>query len=166
LYADPEVQAALRARWGDNVFTASGEVDRPAVAAIVFPDPPERRWLEELLHPLVGREWLRWLKQRTGCASPPEFVVAEVPLLFESNLQDRYDAVLVVTAPLPQRMQRVGERARGGEGAADRAAAQLPEADKVARADYVIHNTGSFEELERSVRCVMDDMREKQRSPI
>lgn len=145
LYRSADVRDAVVARWGDRVLISdgpdAGEVDRAAIAAIVFPDPAERRWLEGLLHPLVAREWLRFVHEAQNDAEGhPGIIVAEVPLLFEASLEDRYDAIVLVTAPQDLRVIRVGERASGGTYFEDRVAAQLSDDEKALRADHVIVN--------------------------
>lgn len=157
LYARPDVQQQVRDRWGDDVIR-DGRIDRSAIAAIVFHDPEERAWLEQLLHPLVGEAWLRFIDEQRALPAPPRVIVAEVPLLFEAGLEDRYDAIIAITAPLPTRMSRVGERASGRTLSAQRAAVQMPEEEKVARADIVFENTGSLDDLERFADDVLDRM--------
>lgn len=160
LYSDPAVVAAVRERWGDHVVDASsGTVDRSAIARIVFADEAERRWLEGLLHPLVGAAWLRFVEDQQALGSPPEFVVAEVPLLFEANLQDRYDAVVAITAPLALRIERARARDDGKRHSTARAAAQMSDAEKAARADFTYENTGSFDDLDAFAGEVLDGLR-------
>lgn len=160
LYADPEVVAAVRERWGDHVVDASsGTVDRSAIASIVFADEQERRWLEGLLHPLVGRAWMRFVEDQRALADPPEFVVAEVPLLFEANLQDRYDAIVAITAPLQVRIERARARDDGKRHSTARAAAQMPDAEKAARADFAYENTGSLDDLDAFAGEVLGTLR-------
>lgn len=158
LYSRPDVVAAVRERWGDSVLE-DGVVDRTAIAGIVFNDEDERRWLEGLLHPLVGAAWLAFVDAQRVLPDPPEFVVAEVPLLFEANLQDRYDAVVTITAPLPTRIERAEARDDGRSLSAERAAAQMPEEEKTARADFAYVNTGSFEDLDAFAGAVLDSLR-------
>lgn len=162
LYADPIVVAAVRERWGEHVVDPStGAVDRSAIARIVFADEAERRWLEALLHPLVGAAWLRFVEEQQALPDPPEFVVAEVPLLFEANLQDRYDAVVTITAPLALRIQRARSRDDGKRHSTARAAAQMPDAEKAARADFAYENTGSLDDLDAFAGEVLDALRER-----
>jgi dephospho-CoA kinase len=159
LYSYPVVVDAVRERWGDEVIGADGAVDRAAIAAIVFNDEHERVWLEGLLHPLVGRLWARFVQQQRDAAEPPEFVVAEVPLLFEAGLEKRYDAVVTITAPLQTRIERTEARGAGRTLSAERAAVQMPEAEKAERADFSYVNTGSFEDLDAFAGSVLDALR-------
>ncbi|MCW2950488.1 MAG: dephospho-CoA kinase [Thermoleophilia bacterium] len=164
LYHDPEVVAAVRERWGDQVVDdASGAVDRSAIADIVFNDEVERRWLEALLHPRVGAAWLAFADEQAALAEPPDFLVAEVPLLFEAGLQDRYDAVVVITAPHATRMERAAARGSARSLPAERAAAQMSEREKAERSDYAYVNTGSFEELDAFAHDVLAELRHAER---
>ena len=86
------MQAALRERWGERVIGADG-ADRAAIAEIVFDQPDELAWLEALLHPKVVQEYLAWREQQTAAVA-----VTEVPLLFETGGDERFDVVVVVTA--------------------------------------------------------------------
>ncbi|MCW2960469.1 MAG: dephospho-CoA kinase [Thermoleophilia bacterium] len=159
LYARPAVVAAVRERWGDDMVAADGTIDRSAIASIVFVDPEQRRWLEGLLHPLVGEAWLSFVAAQNALAHPPEFAVAEVPLLFEAGLEDRYDAIVTITAPLPTRIERAEARGSGRTLSAERAAAQMPEAEKAERADYSYVNTGSVDDLDAFAGRVLDELR-------
>ena len=159
LYLAPDVVDEVRARWGNGVIAADGGVDKAAIAAIVFTDESERRWLEGLLHPLVARTWLRFVDEQRRLPDPPEFVVAEVPLLFEAGLEDRYDAVVAITAPLPVRIERADARADGKRLSAERAASQMSEEEKSERADFTFTNTGSFDDLDAFAGEVLDALR-------
>lgn len=156
LYSLPVVVDAVRERWGDSVVAHDGSVDRGAIAAIVFNDPDERRWLEGLLHPLVARTWLQFVERQRALPDPPRFVVAEVPLLFEAGLEDRYDAIVAITAPLPTRIERAEARGSGRTLSAERAAAQMSEEEKSERADFAFTNTGSFEDLDAFAGDVLE----------
>jgi dephospho-CoA kinase len=144
LYAEPAVRAAVAEHFGPEVLGEDGQVARPALAARVFADEEARRWLERLLHPLVAEALESWRREQET-ERPGALLVHEVPLLFEAGLADRYDAVVLITAPDELRRARVPERYD------ERAATQLPEADKVVRADHVYVNDGTPAELQRWV---------------
>lgn len=162
LYDNPDIIAELREHWGERIFNKMGKVDRVRIAEIVFPDAAERRWLERLLHPKVGKAWEEFLQAQSTLSAPPTLVVAEVPLLFEAGLSDRYDTVIVVTAPETERIRRADARSslRPDESVADvsmnrqRAQAQLSDAEKVRRADIHFENTGTIEDIEQFVESV------------
>jgi dephospho-CoA kinase len=151
LYRDPGVRAALRERYGDRVF-AGGEVDRAALGKIVFADPTQLAWLEGLLHPRTMARTEAWLDELSARREPPALAVNEVPLLYETGSQERFDVVVVVTAPAEVRESRAGERLD------DRESRLLPDEEKARRADFAYVNDGSLDELDRFVGEVVDTL--------
>jgi dephospho-CoA kinase len=153
IYRDDDgLKDALRARWGDGVFDAAGEVDRRAVAEIVFADPAELAWLEGVLHPRVRRAQGRWLAELRAQPDPPELVVVEIPLLFESGGDSRYDKVVVVTATPALRAER------RGPGLEAREARLIPDEEKLRRADFAYVNDGTLAELDAFVAGVVEEL--------
>ena len=152
LYLEPEVRAAVLGHFGPGVLGDDGEVARAALGARVFADAADRRWLEQLLHPRVAAALDRWRREQEA-AHPGALLVHEAPLLYEAGLADRYDGVVLITAPGDVR------RARRPEHFDERAAAQLPEADKAARADHVYVNDGTPADLERWVTDLVARLR-------
>ena len=97
LYLRDDVRSAVADRFGPDVLAPDGSVDRSAVGARVFADPAERRWLEELLLPLLFEEFEAW--RDAELAAGARLLVHEAPTLFEAGVEDRYDAIVLVTAP-------------------------------------------------------------------
>jgi dephospho-CoA kinase len=126
------------------------QVDRPALARIVFNDAGELVWLESLLHPHVKRLIDDWAREQEARRPRPALLVAEVPLLFETGMADLFDYILLVTAPEAARRRRLTAKVTAEEFAR-RAARQLPEDEKAERSDFVVENVGSREGLKRSV---------------
>ncbi len=147
-----EVKAAIVARLGHGVVSPEGEIDRGALGTVVFNDRDALEWLEELLHPLVSAEYLRWRDDLAALPDPPKVCVTEVPLLYETGGQERFDKVVVITAPTKLR------RARSHVATEDREGRFLPDAEKLKLADYSFKNTGSIEELDAFVASVMHDL--------
>ena len=145
----PEVRDAVVSRMGNGVVAPDGEIDRAALATVVFNDREALAWLEELLHPLVAAEYLQWREQLAALPDAPAVCVTEVPLLYESGAEERFDKVVVVTAPTKLR------RARSVVATEDREARLMPDREKAERADFVFKNTGSLEELDEFVASVM-----------
>jgi len=143
---DDGLQAALREHWGDGVFR-DGEVDRAEIGRIVFADRAELAWLESELHPRVREATGAWLAEQTA-----DVAVAEIPLLYETGGEARFDRVVVVTAP-----PEVREARRGA--VADREDRLVPEDEKVRRADFHYVNDGSLEELDAFVAGVLEELR-------
>jgi len=136
---DAAVRAALQERFGTT--------DRGRIAEVVFADVGELTWLESLLHPRVQERTAAWLAE----VDAPVAVV-EIPLLYETGGEERFDKVVVVTAPAELR------RARSGAAGGAREARLLPEADKVHRADFTFENAGSLDELDRFVASVLEEV--------
>jgi len=149
LLREAEVRQAVVARMGNGVLGPDGEIDRGALATVVFNDREALGWLEALLHPLVSAEYLRWRDQLEGLPEPPRVCVTEVPLLYESGGESRFDKVVLVTAPAKLR------RARSEVAVAERESRLIPDREKAERADFVYRNLGSLEELDEFVASVM-----------
>jgi dephospho-CoA kinase len=149
LLDDRAVRDRLVERWGAEV-TTDGTVDRGRVGAIVFDSPEELAWLESVLHPLVGERVAAW---RGAIGSDVPLAVVEVPLLFETAMEDAFDSTVAVVADDETRASRAG--LRGTDLLEARSERQLPQAEKAARADQVITNDGSLEDLDRRVAEVM-----------
>jgi len=149
LAADDEVCAALVEHFGEGILGVDRRPDRSRIGRIVFADRGELAWLESLLHPLVAREYLRWREQLAELPEPPAVTVTEVPLLYESGGEARFDRVVVVTAPDELR------RERRRVPLDDRDARLIPDEEKVRRADFAYVNDGSVADLEAWVADVL-----------
>jgi dephospho-CoA kinase len=149
LASDPEVKEALVQRFGVGILGDDGAPDRERIALRVFDDRAALDFLEKLLHPLVSREYMTWRDQLAALPSPPRVCVTEVPLLYEVGAENRFDKVVVITAPTKLR------EARRGGWKDDRESRLLPEREKVARADFAYVNTGTPDELDAWVADVM-----------
>lgn len=148
----PEVRDAVVARMGHGIVSPDGEIDRGALATVVFNDREALGWLEELLHPLVSAEYLQWREQLAKLPDAPSVCVTEVPLLYETGGDARFDKVVVITAPAKLR------RARSAVATDDREARLIPDTEKVQRADFSFKNTGSVEELDAFVKSVLAEL--------
>jgi len=146
LYREDEgLQTVLRERWGERVFR-DGEVDRAEIGRIVFADRAELAWLEAELHPRVRAATDGWLAEQTAGVA-----VAEIPLLYETGGEARFDCVVVVTAPRELREARRG-------AVAEREERLVPEEEKVRRADFSYVNDGTLEELDAFVAGVLEEL--------
>jgi dephospho-CoA kinase len=148
----PEVREAVVARMGHGIVSPAGEIDRGALATVVFNDREALAWLEELLHPLVAAEYLQWREQLAALPDAPGVSVTEVPLLYETGGDARFDKVVVITAPSKLR------KARSVVATDDREARLIPDKEKVERADFSFKNTGSLEELDAFVKSVLAEL--------
>lgn len=139
--------AAVAEHFGREILTADGKLDRAALRKLVFADPEERRWLEQLTHPLIGEEIAAQL-----AAADSAYVVLSSPLLLETSQRDLCDLVVVVDVPESVQLERTMARDNNDEGQVRRImAAQLPREQRLAGADEVIDNGGTLEELYRQV---------------
>jgi dephospho-CoA kinase len=152
LYEDPEVRAAVVARWGEDV-APGGRVDRGAVARHAFADGDERRFLEGLLWPRVGARVAEWRAAESQRSPAPKALIVETPLLFEAGLEGNYDATIAIVADEAVRAERA--RARGHEALDERTARQLTQAEKAQRATYAVENSGSLRELQQELSGVL-----------
>lgn len=153
LYASPGVIDAVASRYGSEVVN-EGKVDRAALARVAFSTEENRRWLENLLWPLVGERMVQWRASLEGAQPRPRAAVVEVPLLFESGMDAAFDATIAVIADEQVRQERAS--ARGHEALDQRAARQLTQDEKSQRATYTVVNDGSEAELERTLSAILD----------
>jgi dephospho-CoA kinase len=157
--SDASLREAVVDRWGPEV-APDGVIDRSAVAERAFVDPAERAWLEQLLWPLVGARVGEWLAaaraERANGAASHRAAVVEVPLLFEAGQEGIYDATIVVIADEDVRRARAAER--GHASLDERAARQLSQQEKAARATFVVRNDGSERDLELQLSSVLDKL--------
>jgi dephospho-CoA kinase len=149
LLAEEAIISRVERHFGGDVLEDE-QIDRPALAQVVFNDAGELVWLESLLHPHVKRLIDSWAREQEARRPRPPLLVAEVPLLFETDMADVFDYILLVTAPQAARRKRLSAKVTASEFAR-RAARQLPEADKAGRSDFVVENVGGREGLKAYV---------------
>jgi len=144
---------AVLARYGEAVAAGAGDaIDRAALGRVVFADPLERRWLEQLVHPLVRQRFEAELER---LAHAP-VVVLMIPLLFEVGLESLCSEVWLVTCSPETQLQRlIGRDGLPEHEARARIAAQWPLARKQALADRLIHNDGDPEALEQQLAAAL-----------
>ena len=152
--AGTEATAAIAARFGADVLTADGSVNRAKLGPLVFADPAARRELEAIVHPAVYRAIAAGVRafELTGAHA---FAIVDVPLLFETAADQRFDRVIVTACPPEIQIARMKQRGLSEEAARQRLAAQWPTDKKVARADFVIRTDGTFEETDRQVEDIV-----------
>jgi dephospho-CoA kinase len=146
----------IRRAFGAGVLAADGALDRGKLAAMVFADGAARKRLEGILHPVI---LARVYAEAEGILEkdPGAAVVVDAPLLFEAKMEVRMDKTVVVACPEETQIQRgMGRDNISRELARARIGAQTPLAEKMARADYVIDNSGSPEETIKVISAVWD----------
>jgi dephospho-CoA kinase len=148
---------AVVERFGANVLAPGGELDREALASIVFADPAARRDLEAIVHPEVRRLFAE------GCEryrDQDDVIVFSAPLLVETGMHTAFDVLVVVATPVQTQIERLlRERAMPEDAIRERIAAQAPLEDKAAVADVIVDNDGSIQELEAQVDKLWQDLR-------
>lgn len=146
---------AVVAEFGPSVVGADGELDRPALAAIVFADEERRAALNAIVHPLVGQRSVELM----AAAPSGAVVVYDVPLLVESNLAAGFDRVVVVEAGVATRLARLAERGMPEADARERMRVQATDEQRRAVADELIMNDGGLDELRTRVAQVWERLR-------
>ncbi len=149
----------IRRAFGIGVFDAQGELDRAAMAKIVFQDKEARKLLESIIHPAVSREKDRILAELESQGH--EIVIVDVPLLYESSWQKSFDLVIVAYAPRDVQQQRLIQRDHmSPQEAQARIEAQMDIEEKKRLADNVIDNTGDLEHTRLQVENVLRQLRD------
>ena len=155
----PETQALrdIVKRWGKDILNDDGSLDRDALRQIVFADQDELDALNRIVHPGVTR--LRDREIAIARDRGDQIVVCVIPLLFERNLVEEFDAIVLVDAPRPLRLERlVTTRGLEETDAMNMIASQMPAELKRARADHCIDNSGSMDDLERDVDALWSSL--------
>jgi dephospho-CoA kinase len=157
---EPDVIAALKARWGNRILDASGQISRREVARIVFARDAagEREFLERLTHPRIQMRLQQQLAQAQAADPPPRVVVLDAALLFEAGWEQLCDRVLFVDAPRDVRLERAVARGWSAEQFAAREAAQMPPEEKRRRSDLLIRNVRTLEDIRNVVRLTWNDL--------
>lgn len=156
--ADPVVLQEVAATFGQDLVT-DGELDRARLGAVVFADPEARAKLNAVIHPWVRREREAKVAALSARTPPPAVIVHDVPLLFEVGLDAEMDKTIVVDAPLTLRLARAAARSGlTSDEVRTRDAAQLPLAEKVRRADFVIDNSKTLGDVAREVEAVWREL--------
>lgn len=144
---DRPALAAIADHFGAEILAPDGTLDRAALRKKVFADEEQRRWLEQLTHPLIGEEIFSQLQ-----ASKSAYTVLSSPLLLETSQKDLVDTVVVVDVPESVQLERTMARDNNDEAQIRRImAAQIAREDRLALADIVIDNSGPLDALDSIV---------------
>jgi dephospho-CoA kinase len=153
LLTDRDVIDSIKGRFGADVITASGEVDRHKLAHRVFPDEASLHWLEDLLHPRLFERW----KEMFAAGRGRSWIV-EVPLLFEKSLQNWFDFTVCVASDPTVQLARLEQRGVPPSLARQRISKQLPLAQKIKLVDFVLLNDGSSDFLRDQVAALVNSL--------
>jgi len=152
---------AVVAYFGSDILNDDGTIDREKLGAIVFRDREKLAELNRIVHPAVFEEWNRRLAD-IDKINPQAIVVSDIPLLFEVGMKHLLDCVILVYVPPEDQIQRLMQRnGCSREDANARLASQMPIADKIPHADYVIDNRGPIEKTRAAVHEVWEELKEK-----
>lgn len=148
--------AEIRSAFGDRFFDPAGELRREALARLVFADEPARRQLEAILHPRIRDAWQErvavWRSEgRAGG-------VVVIPLLFETQAADAFDATICVACPAASQRERLAARGWSPEASAQRIRAQWPIEEKLVAADFVVWAEGGVERTAEQLRCMLREL--------
>jgi dephospho-CoA kinase len=150
---------AVLARFGADVLGPGGELDREALASLVFADPAARRDLEAIVHPEVRR---LFAEAGETYRDTDRVVVLSAPLLVETGMHTAFEVLVVVAASVPTQVERLlRDRGMSEEQARARIAAQAPLEDKAAVADVIVDNDGPIDDLTHQVDRLWDDLRSR-----
>jgi dephospho-CoA kinase len=139
--SNAEVRRLIEDEFGAGIYSAEGHLNRAALRTIVFADPGKKQALEQILHPRIRRQWAVQAESRRDST---ELFLADIPLLYETGGETLCDRVVVVACSQHIQLQRLMARSSLSQDAAEQfIAAQMPLAEKVARADHVVWNNGT-----------------------
>ncbi len=144
-----DIKEKLLQKFGPDILTPGGKVDRKQIAEKVFKDPFLLRWLENLLHPEVYKEYERFCREKGGIC------VLEAALIFEKGNQNRFHYTVLVYAPKEVAKKRALQRGMTEEDFSRRWEKQMDIDRKRELADFVVDNSGSLEETEKQVKEFM-----------
>ena len=138
---DPEVRELIGREFGEEIFSASGDLNRAQMRSIVFADADKKRALEQILHPRIRRQWSLEAESRHNSA---DLFFADIPLLYETGGETLCDSVVVVACSPDVQLERLVARTQLNRLAAEQMIrSQMPLAEKIRRADHVAWNNGT-----------------------
>lgn len=144
----------IKEAFGTEVFQADGELDRPKLGNIIFHDAEKRETLNAIVHPLV-KQWMH-VEQERHIANGAKTIILDIPLLFESQLEDMVQQIIVVSVDENTQLSRLMKRNKLTKTEAEaRMASQMPLHEKARRADVVIDNAGSLAETKQQVEALV-----------
>jgi dephospho-CoA kinase len=151
------------AHFGEQVLLPDRTLDRKKLSGIVFRDEAERKKLEGFIHPRTGEEYVEEVARLTT-AEPNAVIQAVIPLLFEANMQDMFDKILLVYAPRETQIERLVLRDEISEEEAGRILdAQLPIDEKLGLADFVVNNEKGLNDTRRQVEDLWQNLKKLQK---
>ena len=133
--------------FGSGIITAEGKLDRNNLREIIATDPEERKWLESVTHPKIGEQITKEISESTSV-----YTLFVAPLLLETNSQEMCSRVVVVDVPKDVQIQRTAKRDKVSSNQVEQmVAAQMEREKRLEKADDVLLNSGTIEDLEKQV---------------
>lgn len=158
LQKDARGYRALRKKFGDGILNTKQEIDAKKMSALIFSDPEKKAIAEGILHPMIKEEILRTISMHPK----EDIIVVEVPLLFEVHWETAFDEIWVVTCDTKILLQRLRSFRHIDEAEAKRRIAyQMPQEEKCARADVVLHNDKDKSYLKEQILQEIQRIREE-----
>lgn len=134
--SDHSVIELLTAKFGDDIYTADGELIREKIAAIIFNNSEAISFINSVVHPVVKKNYQEWFEKQIS-----KYCIIEAAILFESGMHEMLDKIITVYAPEDIRIQRVMERDKiSAEDVVARVRNQMSEEEKMKRSDFIITN--------------------------
>lgn len=152
----PEIRQALTREFGKDVFHENGQLNKQKLSQLVFSDVKTRHRVNQIIHPHV-LQYIQTEAHRLEAEEGQSLIGVEAALIYESGMDRMLDAVVVVTAPVENRIRWIQERNQWSQTEIlKRIHSQMPDAEKVRRADYLARNEGSLEHLKQTVDALYD----------
>ncbi len=160
---DRGLQAELKKTFGNDIFTKNRKLDTKRLAEIAFSSQLQTQKLNQLVHPRMVASLVEEMEQARFSGRYP-LIIIDAALIYEISIERMFDYMIVVNTTLPLRMKRVNQRdGMTQKQFKERAGKQIPLAEKVKWADFVIENNSSLEALKESTKKIYNDLMQKQR---
>ena len=153
---DEATKSEIIKEFGTEIIGKDGHIDRALLGQVIFTNPEKRAQLNRLTHPSILKKLDDWVAQQDPTS---DCVVAIIPLLYEAGAEKTWNVVICVGSPEAEQLNRLTERGLTVEEAKNRIRAQMSQAEKMERADFVIYNCGSKSLLEKQVKQVLRGIR-------
>lgn len=148
--SDEELKKKIRQAFGWDAYDKSGRLDRQYLAKIVFNSPKLLDILNKIVHPAVFHDYNSWVAQKAAEGHP--YSIKEAALMFETDSYKQLDRIIVVTCPIDVRIERIMKRDHmKRDEVLKRMENQLTDKERLAKADYIIKNSGDFSLIEQSL---------------
>lgn len=145
----------IRTVFGKEVFNDNGRLNKEKIADLVFKDDTMRRYLEDILHPVVFDEIEKYLKKRKN---KYQIAIIEIPLLFERGYQDRFDHTIVIHTKENVAIKRLENQGINRERVLMRLRSQIPIELKIEKADYLIDNNGTIQDTKAQIKIIYEKL--------